>query len=125
MHAAIHERARIALVAVAEDVLLVALVPSGEAPLHPGGEARPAPSPDAAGLDDLDHIIPAHTGQCLAEREVPITGDVVFDLQRVDHAAVAKDNLHLLLEEVQLVNARFRLTVGVCVYKPRSEERRV
>ena len=57
-HRAVHERAGVALVRVAEDVLGLVVLLLGEAPLHPGGEAGAAAAAQAGGEDLLDDLLP-------------------------------------------------------------------
>ena len=45
--APVHEGPGVAFVGVADDVFLIGLVFGGEFPFHPGGEAGPAPAPEA------------------------------------------------------------------------------
>ena len=57
---AIHERARVALVGVADEELLVALRVAGGVPLEPRRESRtPAPS-ETRRLDLLDNLLRRH-----------------------------------------------------------------
>ncbi len=57
---AVHERARVALVGVADQVLVVARRVAAELPLAPGGKARPAAAAQAGLLDLLDHLLRVH-----------------------------------------------------------------
>ena len=54
-HGAVHERARVALVGVADDVVLLAGVGAAVAPLPARGEAGAAAAAQAALLDFVDH----------------------------------------------------------------------
>ena len=97
--AAIHECARIALVAVAEHVLHVALGLAAEIPLEAGGEAGAAAPAQTRVLDLLDHLLRRHRGQRLAQRRIAAMGEIVVDLQWIDDAAVTQGDLDLAGEE--------------------------
>ena len=56
----VHERPGVALVGVADDVLLVARGVVAELPLEAGGEAGAAPAAQARALDLVDDLLPAH-----------------------------------------------------------------
>ena len=96
---AVHVRARIALVGVADHVLLALRLLLGELPLHAGREARAA-APAKARLQHLvDDLLRRHLEEDLLDRLVAVARDVVLDLLRIDHAAVAQDDAVLLLVE--------------------------
>ena len=56
-HGPVHERAGVALVGVADQVLLVALGLAGELPLLAGGKAAAAPAAQAAGFDHVADLL--------------------------------------------------------------------
>ena len=62
-HGAVHERAGVALVAVADEVVLVARVGAAEAPLLAGREAGAAAAAQAAGLDLVDDAVGVVLGE--------------------------------------------------------------
>ena len=103
-HRAVHERARVALVTVAEHVLHVAGRVVGELPLHAGREAGAAAAAQAAGEHLGDHLLRCHLGEDLGHREVTVAGDVLLDLEGVDHARVAQGDLHLTAEELDVLD---------------------
>ncbi len=73
--------------------------PSGEAPLHPGEEARP-PAPTQPGVDDqVDEAVGVLLAEDALEGLVPAHLQVLLDLLRVDHAAVAQHDALLAVEE--------------------------
>jgi len=80
---AVHVRARIALVRVADHVLRLAFgLPHG-IPFPTGREAAAA-APAKIGLDHLFHDeVGRHREKSLGQRLVPVYGDVVLDPQRV------------------------------------------
>ena len=100
---AVHERARVALVGVAADELLVGLGGRRELPLHAGGEARAAAAAQAGLEHDVDDLLRGHLGEDLAQGLVAVKGDVLLDVLRVDDAAVAQRDALLLLVEVYVV----------------------
>ena len=108
-HRAVHERAGVALVRVADEVLLVALRVARGVPLEPGGEARAAASGEAGDLDLLDHLLRRHR-EDLADRLVAIHRLVGRDVLGVDEAAVPQRDTRLLLQELLVV--RRNLQVG-------------
>jgi hypothetical protein len=98
-HRAVHERARIALVAVADDVLGAPLRVAGGLPFHAGGEARPAPAAQARGGDLGDNPLRRHLPERLGRRFVSVGGDIIVDPLRIDPSPVAEDDQALVLEE--------------------------
>ena len=114
---AVHERAGIALVGVADEVLVLALGVAGGVPLEPGGEARAAAPGQAGDLDLVDDGLGAHV-QGLVEGLVAVgVLDVFVDAGGIDHAAVAQGDALLLLEEAGVVVAdEQRLERGVVVF---------
>ena len=95
----VHVRARVALVGVADHVLLALGLLLGELPLHAGGEARAAAAAQAGLQDLLDHLLRRHLEEHLLDGLVAVARDVVLDLLRVDDAAVAQHDAVLLLVE--------------------------
>ena len=108
-HGAVHEGARVALVGVAEDVLDVALLLLGEAPLEARRESGAAASAQARGQDLVDDLLGGHLGERLDEGCVAVAGHVVFDAQRVDQTRVAQHDLDLAVEELHVVHLGDRL----------------
>ena len=99
--AAVHERARVALVAVANHVTLGRLLRAGKLPLEPGGEARAAPAAQAARLHLGDHLLRRHFGECAAKRLVPPgRGEVILEAVGVDLAAVAQHDANLRIRRL-------------------------
>ena len=96
----VHERAGVALVAVADDVLGPFVVACSAAPFATGGEARTALAAQAARLDLVDDLLGGHL-QGLLQALVAAAGDVVVDAQRVDDAHIAQH--HLVLQGVERV----------------------
>ena len=101
-HRAVHERARVALVAVADEVLDCpsgGIVGVGELPLLPGGEARAAAAAQPGGQDLLDDLLGRHAREHLVEGLIAVGLQVVVDVLGVDDAHVAQDQLLLAVEE--------------------------
>ena len=75
----------------------------GELPLEAGGEAGAAAAAQAVRSTSLDDLLRGHLGQHLGQRLVAVAGDVLLDLERVDDAGVAQDDLDLPVEELDVV----------------------
>jgi len=103
--AAVHERARVALVGVAADVLYRRR--SGrELPLEAGREAGAAASAEAGLRDDIDDLFRRHLCEDAAEGLVTVDGYVLVDVFGVYDAAVAKRDAGLLFIEFRLGEVR-------------------
>ena len=102
-HGAIHERAGVALVGVADDIFLIRLILSREAPLESGRESAAASAAKAGVLDYLDDLVRGVFGQALCESLIAVHGYVFVDIFGVDDAAVAQRDSLLLLIELSLV----------------------
>ena len=98
-HAAIHERARIAFVGIADDVLLRADRLRYRAPLQARGISRAAAAAQAALGHLVDDFARSHLGQRLDQRGVAVGRHVVFDALGIDDARVLQHDLFLPLEE--------------------------
>ena len=101
-HRAVHERAGIALVGVAADVLhpVGADRVGGELPLFARGEARAAPAPQAGGQHGVDDLLGRDVfGEDFTQGGVAVYADVLVDALRVDDAAVAQGDAVLVLVE--------------------------
>jgi len=94
-HGAVHERARIAFVGVADHVLLVGLVGQGDAPLDAGGETAAATAAQPGLLHDV-HDLGRRHGQDLGQGFVAAEGNVIVDILGIDEAAVAGGDPELL-----------------------------
>ena len=107
--AAVHERAGVAFVRVADDDGLDAPVDGrlpARLPLDAGGEAAAAAAPQAGELDLLDDLLRRHLAERLRQRRVAVTGDVVLDPLGIDQPAVAQHHQPLLGEEGDLAERR-------------------
>ena len=102
----VHERAGVALVGVAEDVLLVALGLGGELPLEAGGEAGAAAAAQAALLDLGHDVRGGHLGEGFGQAGVTVAGDVLVDALRRDPALVAQHAQVLPGEERDVLEQR-------------------
>ncbi len=119
--AAVHERAGVALVAVADDVLDVALGLAGGLPLVAGGEAPAAPAAQPRLLDLVDDLLGLHLEEHLGQGGVAADRDVVLYRGGIDLVVgIKKEPLLLLVER----NVRFLLEhlfgVGIGVQEPRD-----
>ena len=95
---AVHERARVALVAVAHDVLRPRVVACRTAPLTPRGEAGAALAAQTALLHFGDDLVRRH-GQRPREPLITAGGLVLVQAQRIDDAHIFQH--HLVLEAVE------------------------
>ena len=107
-HAAIHERAGVALVGVADDVLLVTGGLGHGGPLETGRETGAAATAKAALRDLVADLRRTHLGEDAAQGLEATLRDVVFQGLGVDLPEVLRGHADLLLEEGSL-----RLTPGV------------
>ena len=94
-HAAIHERARIAFVAVADDVFLFAGRLGGVFPLQSGQETCAAASAQTAGGDQFDDLRGRHAAEHLADGAITAGGAVRIERFRVNRAAIFQRDLLL------------------------------
>ena len=98
-HGAIHEGAGIALVGVADDVLLLLAGLGHGGPLEAGGIARAAAAPQTAADHLFDDFGRSAFGNALHQGQVAVLGDVVFDPFGIDAARIFEHDLLLALEE--------------------------
>ena len=116
--ASIHERARIALVAVADDVFLRLLLPLHLRPLAAGGESSAPAAPQAGFRDLVDNLVAGHVEERLFKGGIAVQRDILADGGGVDMAAVLQHDAVLLLVEgdVLLTAADFaHLVIGQAI----------
>ena len=89
-HRTVHERAGVALVGVADDVVLVTGVLAARTPLSAGGEACAAAAAQAALVDLVDYGQRIGGLEHLGQRRIPAVGDVVVQRVGVDLAVEAE-----------------------------------
>ena len=99
----IHERAGIAFVGVADKILMVAGRLPSELPFLAGRESTSATTAKSARFDHVANLVGRHSSQKLDERLVATPGDVLFDLRRIDQAAIGQDPSRLRSEERMLI----------------------
>ena len=87
-NAAVHERAGIAFVGVANDIFFRAGRFGDRAPFETGGKTRAAASAQTALHHRLDHVLRRHFMQRLVQGLVAIRRDVAFDALGIHDAAV-------------------------------------
>ncbi len=93
-HAAVHEGTRVAFVGVADDVFHFAGVLAGELPFFGSGETRAAASAQAGSKDFINHTVGGHFGDDFGQGHVTVFGDVIFDVEGINFAAVGKHHAH-------------------------------
>src|SRR5208283_3141703 len=98
-HAAVHESAGVALVGVADDVLVLPLVLGDRPPLQPRGIPGATPAPQAAAGDGVDHLRGIHLSNYFVERAIAAGRDVRFDALGLDRAAILQHDRLLAGEE--------------------------
>ena len=91
----VHERARIAFVAVADDVLDVPGGRAGQFPFDAGGETRAAAAAQAAGLHLRNHLLGLALLQGQLHRLETVMLKVVVDAPRVERAGMLGDEANL------------------------------
>ncbi len=94
-NAAVHERAGIALVGIAEYVFDLPRAFTGELPFQAGRKAGAAAAAQTRLLHLVDDLYIRHLQQGARGAQVAVAGDVVVDRLRVDQALVAQGARHL------------------------------
>ena len=100
---AVHVRARIAFVRIADDVFLVCVDLLHHLPLDGGRETGTAAPAQLGFLDFLENAVRRHVCQRFEKRAVPADGDVFLDILRIDESRFAEHDLFLPLEERDLI----------------------
>ena len=100
---AVHERAGVAFVAVADDVFLIGLDVSGELPLTAGGESTAATSADAGGEDLVDDFLRGHRGEGLLQGLEAVVAEGFLELVGVDEGAAVEGDADLFLVEGDVI----------------------
>ncbi len=85
---AVHKCARIAFVRVADNVLGVAGVLGGEAPLNAGGETCTTTAADAGSLHQFDNRLRGHLAEALGQALVTASGNIGINVLRIDKSGV-------------------------------------
>ena len=102
-HAAIHKRAGVTLVAIANDILLFCLLPPHLRPFPPGREAA-APAPAQVGFCDLiDHVLCCSVKQRSFQRGIAADGEIFADAGCVNLSAMLQNKPSLLLIKRNLI----------------------
>ena len=114
-HAAVHERTGVAFVGVADDELPVAFGFARKFPFAPCGETGATAASQARGPHRFDHGFCAVLFENLGQGLITFVGDVVFNGQGIDDAAVAQDDFLLSFEEVHVGDVRHGPAVGPLV----------
>ena len=105
----VHECARVALVSVTANILLVSIGNdiSCELPLHACGEAAAASSAETGIEDSLDNVLGLHLCKHLAESLITVSAYVLIDVLGIDNAAVSESNTELLLVECSIIKSLY------------------
>ncbi|MPM40239.1 hypothetical protein SDC9_86879 [bioreactor metagenome] len=99
---AVHERAGVALVGVADDIFLRARRLLAEAPLHACREPAAAAAAESGLLHLFDDLLRRHREKDLRKSFVAVGSDVFLKRVGVDVSAVLEDEAVLLLVEVDV-----------------------
>src|SRR5699024_4085719 len=102
----VHEGSGVALVGIADHIFPVGLHLAGDFALEAGGETAAAP-PAQSGVHNLpDDLFGLHS-EYLAERGIPVAGDVFADVFRVDEPAVTQSDAHLRFVKFHVSGIRY------------------
>jgi hypothetical protein len=104
-HAAVHERARVAFVRIADQVLRRSRRLAGKPPLQPGREPGSAAAPQAGGEHLFDHRLGLHS-EGLLQALIAARGEVVIHVLGIDETQVAGDDAYLGLEHGEVEESR-------------------
>ena len=103
-NAAIHKCAWIAFVCIAANVFLhLPPVSAGKFPLHSGWEPCTAPALQSAFQHCIDHFIRRHLRQHLVQCCIAVHCNVLLNILRINHSAVAQRHPCLTLEKLRLI----------------------
>src|ERR1700728_3860271 len=116
-HAAIHERAGIALVAIADDIFLGAFDFGDVVPLEAGWITAASTAAETAFGDLLDHRGRVHVGEGFHEPFVAAARDVFVDLFGIDVAGILENDVGLTIE----VAAEVRIEARYGLFAQRSD----
>ena len=111
---AVGERAAVALVGVADDVLLISVDAGGRAPFDAGRKACPAAPAQARGQNLLDRRLRAQRQRAL-QAPKPAMAAIIVERQRVRQAAAGEDEPLLPREIGDVVDAAQRLGMRAAV----------
>src|SRR5512133_3267369 len=103
---AVHVRTGIALVRIADDILLVAGGVTQDLPLQPRRKPRPTAPTQLGKFDLFDNALGVTVDQYLIESLIAPHSEVLFDVGWVDEAAVPQHDPLLPVEERHLVPVR-------------------
>ena len=109
---AVHERAGVALVAVADDVFFIAFTLAGQIPFAARGEAAAAPALEAGIHHQAANCLGRHVRSFFCLR-VSAHGDIFVDVGRVDIADLFQHNVVLIPVKWHLVFNGIGLLVGL------------
>ena len=96
---AVHEGAGVALVGVADDILLSCRRLRDRRPLEAGRVAAAAASAQTAGRDLAQHVGRCHLAECADQRRVAADRDIALEAVGVDDPGMLEDDLLLTREE--------------------------
>ena len=106
----VHERARLAFVAVDDDVLVLAGRILRRLPFQTGRESTTAAAAQVGLLDLVDDLVGAHLEERFRQRGVSTERQIVVDAHRIDFGIVADQKPRLVLVERHLAQMDRLLT---------------
>jgi len=115
------ERAAVAFVGVADDVLLIGLDAGGRAPFDPGGKACPSAPTQARGEHFLNRRLRAQRQRALQASKAAMVA-IFVERQRVRQSASSEYEPLLFCEVRDVVNAPQRLGVRPTTQEGRLEQ---
>ena len=105
-HRPVHERARVPLVGVADQVLLIRRLLVGDCPLGPGPEPAASSTPQAALFHDSADLGRRLLAQRLGQAGVAAARQVLVEARRIDESTVGEHQPLLWRKEGMLVEKR-------------------
>ena len=115
----VHECARVSLVAVAGHILGEVIIGSCCAPLPPGREASPAPSPQSGRFHFCDHFVRRHL-QGFLKRLIAAQFQVVLNILRIDLSNMTESQFLLMCVERVFLLGTNPVPLIIFIHEPRD-----
>ena len=98
-NATVHERTRVTFVSVANYIFFIAYRFSSKLPLHASGEATAATTTQAGLFNFVNNFLRSHGSYCFSQSFVTTYSNVLFNLFRVNSAAISQNKTFLFFIE--------------------------